>query len=101
MKRSLTVRIPHLNYTVRFRPYKKPPASIPRAFAWVRHDDRHSCTIFMSKNEQAPSLAHELVHVLHYICNDRYMHFEDEFEHMAYLMQYLMGKAMGYEYTMN
>lgn len=96
---SKTVYIPHLNYTVRFRPFKKPPPAIRNARAWIRRDDANGCTIYVGPRETPSQIAHELVHTLRYICIDRHMDFEDEDEHMAYLMQYLMGQALGYEWA--
>lgn len=93
-----TAYIPHLNYTVRFRRFKKPPKSIERARAWAKRDDTNGCTVYFAKNENPCSVAHELVHVLYYICADRHMNFDYEMEHMAYLMQYLMGRALNYEW---
>ena len=98
MHKQFTVHLPHLNYTVRFRPFKEPPSGIVRAKAWVKRDDASSCTVYSPKNGSPPGLAHELVHVLWFICRDRHMDFADEFEHMAYIMQYLMGQALGYEW---
>lgn len=96
---SKTVQVPHLGYTVRFRPFKKPPPRLEKAKAWVKRDDRHSCTVYSPNGCTPSALAHELVHVLYFICQDRYMSFEEEFEHMAYLMQYLMGSAYGLVYA--
>lgn len=93
--RRKDVYLPHIDYTVRFRPHRKPPASIAGAKAWTRRDDRHGCTVFLALKETPSGLAHELVHVLRHICIDRHMLFDDECEHMAYIMQYLMGQAVG------
>ena len=43
-------------------------------------------------------VAHELIHVLQFICADRNMDFVREQEHMAYIMHYLMGKVYGHTY---
>lgn len=89
------VYLPHINYTVRFRPFKKPPASIEHAKAWAKRDDKNGCTVYFAAKETPCGIAHELVHVLRHICIDRHMLFDDEAEHMAYIMQYLMGQALG------
>jgi hypothetical protein len=39
-----------------------------------------------------------LIHVLQFICVDRNMDFTVETEHMGYLMHYLMGQVLGFEY---
>ena len=93
------IYLPHINYTVRIRPHKTPPASIRGAGAWVRSDDKFGCTIYLHKNETPSSVAHELVHVLRYICQERMMDFEHEEEHMAYIMQHLMGRVFGYKWA--
>lgn len=90
-----TVYIPHLNYTVHFKPFTKAPASIRTAHAFIQRDDRDNSSLFLARNVEPSTVAHELVHVLQYICEDRYMVFTDEREHMCYLMQYLMVKAGG------
>lgn len=97
-QKSKTVYLPHLNYRVRFRPFKKPPAHIATAKAWISRDSTNQCTIHLPKHENPSTLAHELVHVLYFICQDRKMVFSEEFEHMAYIMQHLMGQALGYEW---
>ena len=38
----------------------------------------------------APLFAHEMVHVLQAICEARHMKFENEIEHMAYIMSYIL-----------
>lgn len=97
--RACTVYLPHLNYTVVFRPFKKPPRKIENAKAWTRRDSSYKSTVYFSKSETPSQLAHEIVHVLHFICCDRHMQFEQEFEHMAYMMQYLMGRVLGYSWA--
>lgn len=96
-----TVYLPHLNYTVRFRRFKKPPDCIDRAVAWIRRDNASGCTVYLPEIATPASVAHELIHALQYICEDRHMDFNREFEHMAYLMQYLMGNAYGYKWKKN
>jgi hypothetical protein len=91
--------LPHIDYTVCFRPYKAPPDTIKNAKAWIRRDDRCGCTIYLPKDQTPSGLSHELIHALQYICIDRCMDFDREFEHMAYLMQYLMGKVFGFDWV--
>ena len=93
------VYLPHINYTVWFRPFKQPPRSIANARAWIQHEGPGLCSIYLLRNESPSSVAHEITHALAYICHDLHIQFEDEFEHMAYTMQYLLGFALGYEYV--
>jgi len=39
----------------------------------------------------SPIISHEIVHVLQILCEERAMKFEDEVEHCAYIMTYLMN----------
>lgn len=92
------IYLPHINYTVRVRDLRPAPKEIAAAKAWIRRNDRHSCTIYLPKNETSCGVAHELVHALQYICADRHIDFTAEMEHMAYLMQYLMARILGYSW---
>ena len=95
-----TIYLPHINYTVRIRPFQKPPDRIGKANAWIRHEDKWGCTVYFPKDQSPSEVSHELIHVLQYICVDRYMEFDGEFEHMAYTMQYLMGRVLGFGWVM-
>lgn len=94
-----SVYFPHINYTVRLRRFKPPPDSIGTAMAWAQRDDKWGCTIYLPKVETPGDAAHEFIHALQWICQDREMLFEREFEHMAYMMQHLMGRVFGYEWV--
>ena len=93
------IYIPHLNYRVRVRQLKPHP-DLPHAQAWVSADDRNNCTLYLDLKHKliAGDVAHELIHVLQAICLNRNMDFRIETEHMAYLMHWLMGEVMGYEW---
>lgn len=93
------IYIPHLNYTVRVHTFKFPPPEIPNALAYVQEKDSNSCDLYVSSHkENAGDLAHELVHVLQFICIQRNIDFARETEHMGYLMHWLMGEVLGYEW---
>lgn len=92
----MDISIPHLNYTVKVRPFKKPPGSIAEASAWIDRVDKFHCVMYLRKGAKPPTVAHELVHVLQHLCDVRHMGFTAEDEHMGYLMQYLMGRILGY-----
>lgn len=96
-----TVSLPHLAYKVRFRYFTKAPPNLPNALAYCRHNHSSMCTVYVHKKEAVSAIAHELTHVLRWICLDRNMRFTDEAEHMAYLMQYLMGEVLGYVFAEN
>ena len=96
----MTIDLPHINYKIHVKEYKSPPDSIPNALAYVKRNDMYSCTIFIKKGQRkvAPDLAHELIHVMQFICLDRNIDFCTETEHMGYTMHYLLGKIMGYKW---
>lgn len=97
----MKIFIPHLCYTV----YVKKPTKvkpIENAIAWVQYRDRDSCELFINqpiKPHQVPTLAHELIHVLQLIAEERNIHFTSDREHFGYLMQWLMNEILGYHYT--
>ena len=94
--------IPHLAYTVKIiiNPkefYGKHASSLMMA----ENTDRSTATIFLRcpipKNRQViPTLAHEVMHVLQYICQNRAIKMEEESEHMGYLMQYILANILGF-----
>lgn len=94
------IYLPHIHYTVLVKEFIKPPVIIANAKAYVEHLEQGCCILYLQKGEKIMpgDLAHEIVHVLQFICEDMNMTFELEREHMAYLMQYIMGQVMGHHY---
>lgn len=93
------IYLPHLNYTVYVRPFKTPPDCISGAGAWFDPLDDDCCAIYLPAKVDPTTAAHELVHVLQHICDVRHINFRIEREHMAYVMQHLMGEVLGYSWT--
>lgn len=99
--KSQDISIPHLGYTVRVRDINRYKGEKPnKALAFVEPTGFNSCTIHLNllKVVTPGCLAHELIHVLQFMCIDRNMDFVRETEHMAYLIHYLMGVILGYEW---
>lgn len=46
-----------------------------------------------------PTVAHEVMHALQFICKDRKIDMTNEVEHCGYLMQYILNQILGYEYV--
>ena len=95
----MKIVIPHIAYTVYVKDIDKNPYGNSIAYAWKL--DENSCELFFKKNlkpKDAPTVAHELVHVLQYICEGRGIDFSSEREHMGYIMQYMMNEILGYDY---
>ena len=96
---DMKIYLPHLHYTIFVKVFTKKPPQLLHAKAYTEHTDSNTCTLFLEKKRESPGdVAHELIHVLQFICEDRDMIFTLEREHMAYLMHYLMGKILGYEW---
>ena len=89
------IYLPHINYTVRVRQFKKAPQQLPNARAYVESLDDHSCTLYIENKPHPCDLAHEVVHVLQFIALSRNMDFKLEQEHFGYMMQYIMGQVLG------
>lgn len=64
----------------------------------MKRDDENSCSMYFKPKVRADLIVHEITHVLRYLCVDRYMLFDDESEHMAYISQYLFNRINGLTY---
>lgn len=98
--KSLNIKLPHINYTVRVRPWKMlkdPKWRKSKALFWAT--GKCVGTLYFRNNPPPSTIAHELIHVLQHICESNNMDFCYEIEHMAYIMQYLMIRIQGYEYA--
>ena len=89
--------LPHIHYTIHIRKMKSVPAELPNAKSYAEELDENNCAIYLTTKDSPPSIAHEIIHALKYMCIRRDMEFTKESEHMAYIMQYLMCKILGYE----
>lgn len=100
-KQEKDIYIPHLNYTVRVREAKNAPEGLVNALAWVISEGQHECTLYLEKGKpHAGDVAHEIIHILQFICLNRNIDFKLEFEHMGYLMQWLLGQVMEWEWKL-
>lgn len=90
------IYLPHIHYTVHVKQFQ-PHKDLENALAYVQNNGPNNCTLFIDlKQKIVPAdLAHELVHVLQFICLARNINFTLEQEHMGYIMHYLMGRIMG------
>ena len=94
----MKIYLPHIHYTVHVKPFKKRVGVPEIALDYTERHDNNSCTVFLGKRNMPGDIAHELVHVLQFICIARNMDFCTETEHMGYIMHFLMGKIMGHSY---
>ncbi len=96
----MKIELPHIGYTVIVKQRKAYPGR-DSSFALCERTDLNTSTIYIETpvpRKRDSTLAHELTHVLRNICEDRDMYFQEEREHMAYIMQYLMNRILGYKY---
>ncbi len=94
--KSLT--IPHLNFTIKYGVNKK---EVSKGAVMTTEDiDNHTVAIYFQekpKLDQMPTVAHEVMHVLQFVCRHRKIMMENELEHMGYLMQYILASIYGYK----
>lgn len=102
------VEIPHVRFTVYFMDLSqlqgvpKLGAGYTCVFEDTFHQDgRTNVCIFLQdiednlKNiEFVPYVAHEIIHALQILCENLGMRIEEEKEHTAYLMHYLLEQAL-------
>ena len=86
---------------VHFRIMIAPPPHLPHAVAYIKRLDRNSCAIYLPEYVMPGYLVHEITHAVQFICQDRNMAVEEEFEHLAYIAQYLTGRALGHVWDIN
>ena len=82
-----TIRLPHLGFAVFVEPKPK-NWSTWASVLWT--EGENFCTMVLPDDIGPAALAHEIVHVLYYICKTYGMDFTREREHMGYITQYLM-----------
>lgn len=101
IEKEMKIYLPHINYTVTVKQLKNPPEELLHCQAYAESIDKNNCIVYLDlkKKINAGDLAHELVHVLQFICLNRNINFTLEQEHMAYIMHYLMGKILGYTWV--
>ena len=97
--------INHLGYTIEVLDRKKAKGKefdLLQHCVAITHKGKHKSTIYIKtpiKRNYIPVIAHELMHVIQNICVDRDIDMIQEQEQVAYIMQYALGKIMGYDYN--
>lgn len=101
MKPYKIISIPHLRHEVIFYDMSNLKGVEIKGSAYTAIQDENTTLIFIEdikntvkKVEMSPWIAHELVHVLQILCEKIQAKFENEQEHMAYLMHYLMSELV-------
>jgi hypothetical protein len=89
------ILIPHLGFLVSVRPVPKGHNAYASTFIY-----KDKCKVVLPKGCPASAVAHELVHVLQELCKQRAIDFNEEGEHMGYIMQWLMETIMRGRWTL-
>lgn len=91
--------IPHLGYRINVKKFKPSP-TLENAIAWVHSINSNECDIYLqgTSKQYYATIAHEVVHILQFICLNRNIDFTLEHEHMGYLMQYILNEITDYKY---
>lgn len=103
-KKAYKIQIPHLGYTIIYGINKK--EFIDRqanSVMFAENTNKNMGAIIFRKqpnDADISTVAHEVVHVLQFICRRRNINMEDETEHMGYLMQYILNEIRGYKYEL-
>jgi len=92
-----TIEIPHLRYTIHFIDMSKLQGVDKKGGGYTCIMGERVICIFMENIAESvknikliPWFAHEIIHALAIMCEDMGMQIEDEKEHMAYLMHYIL-----------
>lgn len=97
------IELPHLGYKIYYGVLKKEfTGRHEKSIALAENSTKNSATILFRKKPDALDssvVAHEIVHVLQYICRRRNIVMEDETEHMGYLMQFIFNEIYNREYS--
>ena len=97
----MEIQIKHLGYTVKVKPRKSHKTSPEWMLFVTERTDANTSTIFIDspvKTSDIPSVIHEIVHVLQYLCADRGIDFSQEQEHTAYIAQHILNEILDYKY---
>lgn len=96
-----TVEIPHLRFKVYFLDMSKLKGVEIKGSGYTCVFEENSACIFIEdikksvkSLERIPTIAHEILHVIQILCEKYQMKIENEQEHTAYLMHYLLTEVM-------
>jgi hypothetical protein len=97
-----TVEIPHLRFTVHFMDISKLKGVPIKGSGYTCVMEDKSICIFIENIAETVKdinhiawVAHEIIHALAIMCEELGMKIEEEQEHMAYLMHYLLTEVIG------
>lgn len=100
--KAYCIQIPHLNYKIIYG--VKPEefkGKYEKSIMMTEDVDKNTGQILFRKtpeDQDASTVAHEVLHILQLICQHRNIKMEEEMEHMGYLMQYIHNEIYGRKY---
>ena len=96
-----TIKIPHLRFSVHFFDMSKLQGVEKKGSGYTCILEDGSATVFIEdieksikKMECVPIITHEIIHVIQIICEKYNMKIENEVEHMAYIVHYLLEELL-------
>ena len=96
-----TIELPHIKMTVNFLDMNKLQGIPHTGSAFTVEMEDNTVAVFIQDIEKnvknikfIPYIAHEIVHVLQIICKRLQTKIEDESEHTAYIMHYLLDELI-------
>jgi hypothetical protein len=92
----MKIYIPHLHYTIKvnFKATKYLNSVGLEACVLYNKNNLVLCLRREPKPIDFPTVAHEVLHLIQYICRDRNINMTEEIEHCGYLMQFILNKIL-------
>jgi hypothetical protein len=101
IKAFKTIHIPHLRFTVYVKDMSELMGVERKGSGYVAQFGDDSACLFLEDVEKTvkqldrfPTIAHEVLHVIQILCEKFQMKIENEQEHTAYLMHYILEKII-------
>ena len=101
IKADITIDIPHLRFTVYVKDMSTLMGIEEKGCGYTcQFDEDSACLFFENLKENRkelqfqPFIAHECLHVIQILCKKYAMSIENESEHTAYLLTYMMDRIM-------
>lgn len=91
-----TIYIPHLSYQVDIVPIRKAKDRPENCCAFARNTKFGWVQLYFDEWVSPPTAVHEIVHAVQFICSNKRIDMVDEIENVAYLVDYLTAKVLGY-----
>jgi hypothetical protein len=91
-----SIFIPHLDYEVHVKPIAKVKDRPENCCAFARNTSFGVVELYFAPWVSAPTVAHECMHAVQFICSRKRIDAVEEMEHAAYLLDYLIARVLGY-----